>query len=77
MTNVDIAQKKLVADIPDCAWHWVAPSDSLPVLGQLPEQGCLMMCKATCENVFDGRDGLQIEFEPRLPETGCTMRIRW
>jgi hypothetical protein len=77
VTNVDIAHGQLDADIPDCAWHRVARSDSLPVPGQLPEQGCLIMCKATCENVFDGSDGLRIEFEPRLPETGCTMRIRW
>jgi hypothetical protein len=77
VTNVDIAKGQLDVDIPDCAWHRVAPSSSLPVLGQLPEQGCLVMCKATCENVFDGRDGLRIEFEPHLPETSCTMRIRW
>ena len=56
VTEVDVAGRRLEADIPDCAWHWVARSDSLPIAGQLPEQGCLMMCKATCENVFDGRD---------------------
>ncbi len=77
VSRVDIAKGRLDVDVPDCAWHRVAQSDSLPVRGQLPEQGCLVMCKATCENVFDGRHGLRIEFEPRLPETGCTMRIRW
>ena len=77
VSNVDIAQGQIDIDIPDCAWHRVVESDSLPVLGQLPEQGCLVMCKATCERVFDGRDGLRIEFEPRLPETGCAMRVRW
>ncbi len=77
VTVADLAQGQLDVEIPDCAWHRVAPSASLPVVGQLPEQGCLVMCKATCERVFDGRDGLQIEFEPHLPETSCTMRIRW
>jgi hypothetical protein len=77
VTNVDLARGQIEVDVPDCAWHGVARSDSLPVPGKLPEQGCLVMCKATCENVFDGREGLRIEFEPRLPETGCTMRVSW
>lgn len=77
VTDVDLAKRQIEVEIPDCAWHGVAPSESLPVVGQLPEQGCLVMCKATCERVFDGRDGLQIEFEPHLPETSCTMRVRW
>ena len=77
VSKFDPVHGRVEVDVPDCAWHRVAPPTSLPVVGQLPEQGCLVMCKATCESVFDGRDGLRIEFEPRLPETGCTMRMSW
>ncbi len=77
VTHADLAAREIEVEIPDCAWHRVASSEFLPVPGNLPEQGCLVMCKATCEKVFDGRDGLQIEFEPHLPETSCTMRIRF
>lgn len=77
VVSADLKAREIALDVPDCAWHRVASPGSLPVLDRLPEQGCLVMCKATCERVFDGSGGLRMTFEPRLPETGCTMRIAW
>ncbi len=64
--------------IPDCAWHTCGPSDRLPNPKKLPEEGCLLICKGSFEELFDGTDGgLSIEFEPGLPDTSCTARMSW
>ena len=51
---------------------------ALPNPDALPEQGCLLICKAPFEKLFAGKNGgLSMEFEPHLPDTSCTVRMRW
>ncbi len=65
-------------EVPDCAWHVCAAPDSLPNPQALPEQGCLLICKGAFEKLFAGKGGgLAMEFDPHLPETSCTVRMRW
>jgi hypothetical protein len=64
--------------IPDCAWHVCGPAERLPNPAALPEEGCLLICKGSFERLFNKPDGsLSMEFEPHLPETSCTVRMRW
>ena len=64
--------------VPDCAWHTCAAQASLPNPEQLPAEGCQLICKGPFEALFNGADGgLHMEFEPHLPETSCTVRMRW
>jgi len=78
ITEFDPAGGTTTMYVPDCAWHICASQDSLPNANALPEQGCLLICKATFEKLFDGAEGgLAMEFEPHLPETSCTVRMHW
>lgn len=78
ITSFDTARGNAVMEVPDCAWHVCAAAESLPNPDALPEQGCLLICKGAFEKLFDGKDGgLAMEFEPHLPETSCTVRMRW
>jgi hypothetical protein len=78
ITEYDPAGGSLTMYIPDCAWHTCGPSDRLPNPKKLPEEGCLLICKGSFEELFDGTDGgLAIEFEPDLPDTSCTARMSW
>jgi len=74
----DTARGEATMEVPDCAWHVCAAPETLPNPDALPEQGCLLICKGAFERLFDGKDGgLSMEFEPHLPETSCTVRMRW
>ena len=51
---------------------------TLPNPNALPEEGCLNICKGPFEALFNGEGGgLQMEFDPHLPETSCTVRMSW
>ena len=78
ITEYDPARGEVTMFIPDCAWHVCGAQESLPNPDKLPEEGCLLICKGTFEELFQGEDsGLSIEFEPDLPETSCTARMSW
>jgi len=78
ITEFDTTRGSAVMEVPDCAWHICASADSLPNPDALPEQGCLLICKGAFEKLFDGKGGgLAMEFDPHLPETSCTVRMRW
>lgn len=78
VTEFDPANGSVTMEVPDCAWHICAAADSLPNPDALPEQGCLLICKGAFEKLFAGKDGgLAMEFDPHLPETSCTVRMRW
>jgi hypothetical protein len=78
VTELDAAAGAVTMFVPDCAWHICAEADSLPNPDALPEQGCLLICKAAFERLFAGENGgLAMEFEPHLPDTSCTVRMRW
>lgn len=78
ITEFDPANGSVTMEVPDCAWHVCAAADSLPNPQALPEQGCLLICKGAFEKLFAGKDGgLAMEFDPHLPETSCTVRMRW
>ncbi len=67
-----------VIEIPECGWHTCAAAETLPNPGALPEEGCLYICKATFEALFNGENGgLRMEFDPHLPDTSCTVRMSW
>jgi len=78
ITEYDPGRGEVTMYIPDCAWHVCGVQEELPNPKKLPEEGCLLICKGTFEQLFDG-DGspLSIEFEPHLPETSCTARMSW
>jgi hypothetical protein len=72
------ATGETVIEIPACAWHTCVQSDTLPNPDALPEEGCLYICKAPFEFMFNGENGgMLFEFDPHLPETSCTVRTRW
>ncbi|MCP4240558.1 MAG: hypothetical protein GY772_08335 [bacterium] len=74
----DAANGSMQMYIPDCAWHVCGPAERLPNPAALPEEGCLLICKGSFERLFNQPDGaLSMEFEPHLPETSCTVRMRW
>lgn len=75
ITEIDPATGSAVMEVPNCAWHTCPAPDSLPRPGALPEQGCLLICKGLFERIFDGREGIKMQFDPHLPETSCTIRI--
>ena len=75
MTGMDMAGGTAVMEVPNCAWHTCGDPASLPNPNALPEQGCLLICKGLFERIFDGGSGLQMSFDPHLPETSCTIRI--
>ncbi len=78
ITEVDAAAGSLTIEVPDCAWHVCAARESLPNPDALPEQGCLLICKAHFERLFDGaHGGVAMAFDPHLPETSCTVTMRW
>jgi len=78
VAEIDVANGSMVMEVPDCAWHVCAKAESLPNPEALPEQGCLLICKGAFEKLFDGGSGgLAMEFEPHLPDTSCTVRMRW
>ncbi|MCZ7530188.1 MAG: hypothetical protein M5U31_07455 [Acidimicrobiia bacterium] len=76
ITEMDPDAGTAVMEVPNCAWHTCGDPDSLPNPDALPEQGCLLICKGVFERVFDGSEGIKMEFDPHLPETSCTIRIR-
>ncbi len=76
VTEMDIDEGTAVMEVPNCAWHTCPDPDSLPRPGVLPEEGCLLVCKGLFERVFDGVEGLEMRFDPHLPETSCTIRMR-
>ncbi len=76
ITEMDPDAGTAVMEVPNCAWHTCGDPDSLPNPHALPEQGCLLICKGVFERVFDGSEGIKMEFDPHLPETSCTIRIR-
>lgn len=76
--SIDKGSGTMTMYVPDCAWHTCAPADSLPRPGQLPAEGCLLVCKGAFETLFDGAGGgLGMHFEPHLPDTSCTVRMWW
>ena len=78
ITEYDPARGEVTMFIPDCAWHICGAQEDLPNPDKLPEEGCLLICKGTFEELFKGEDsGLSIQFEPDLPETSCTARMSW
>lgn len=78
ITEFDPARGLTVMHIPACHWHLCAAQDSLPNPLALPEEGCLHICKAPFEALFNGANGgLKMQFEPHLPETSCTVRMSW
>ncbi len=78
VTELDPNTGSATMFVPDCAWHVCAKAESLPNPNALPEQGCLLICKGAFEELFAGKDGgLSMEFEPHLPDTSCTVRMRW
>jgi hypothetical protein len=78
VTELDATKGRATMYVPDCAWHVCAKQESLPNPNALPEQGCLLICKAPFEELFKGEDGgLKMEFEPHLPDTSCTVRMSW
>jgi hypothetical protein len=78
ITRFDPARGLTEIHIPACHWHLCAAQDSLPDPRALPEQGCLHICKAPFEALFNGANGgLKMQFEPHLPETSCTVRMSW
>ncbi len=78
ITEYDPDRGKVTMFIPDCAWHVCGAQESLPNPEKLPEEGCMLICKGAFEELFRGEDsGLSIQFEPDLPETSCTARMRW
>jgi hypothetical protein len=78
ITEFDPARGLTVMHIPACHWHLCAAPESLPNPRALPEEGCLHICKAPFEALFNGANGgLKMQFEPHLPETSCTVRMSW
>ncbi len=78
MRDMDMDAGTMTMYVPDCAWHRCAASDSLPIPGELPAEGCQMICKGPFEALFSSpENGLRMEFEPHLPDTDCTVRLRW
>jgi hypothetical protein len=78
ITEYDPAGGRVTMFIPDCGWHSCGDRRSLPNPEKLPEEGCLLICKASFEELFDGEESpLRIEFEPHLPDTSCTARMSW
>jgi hypothetical protein len=78
MRDMDMSAGSMTMYIPDCAWHRCANPDSLPVPGELPAEGCQMICKGPFEALFNSPGGgLRMEFEPHLPDSDCTVRLRW
>ena len=38
----------------------------------------MLICKGAFEKLFDGaKGGLEMDFEPHLPDTSCTVRMSW
>ncbi len=78
MRDINMLEGSMTMYVPDCAWHTCAAQDSLPNPDQLPAEGCQLICKGPFEAMFNGEDGgLHMDFEPHLPETSCTVRMRW
>jgi len=78
MRDINMLEGSMTMYVPDCAWHTCAAQDSLPNPEQLPAEGCQLICKGPFEALFNGEGGgLRMEFEPHLPETSCTVRMRW
>ena len=78
MRDIDMSAGSMTMYIPDCAWHRCAAPESLPVPGELPAEGCQMICKKPFEALFKGEGGgLRMEFDPHLPNSDCTVRLRW
>ena len=78
ITEYDPAGGEVTLYIPECGWHVCGSQQSLPYPDKLPEEGCLLICKATFEELFDGEGSpLSIDFEPHLPDTSCTARMSW
>ena len=78
ITEFDPAGGSVTMYIPECGWHVCGSQESLPNPDKLPEEGCLLICKATFEELFDGEGSpLSMEFEPHLPDTSCTARLSW
>ncbi|MCP4436516.1 MAG: hypothetical protein GY812_13605 [Actinomycetia bacterium] len=78
ITEYDPGGGQVTMFIPDCGWHSCGKREDLPNPDKLPEEGCLLICKATFEELFDGEESpLTINFEPHLPDTSCTARMSW
>jgi len=77
ITQLDEQAGEAVMEVPNCAWHTCPRPEDLPRPGTLPEQGCLLICKGVFERIFDGKEGLEMHFDPHLPETSCTIRLRF
>ena len=78
ITEYDPAAGEVTMYIPECGWHVCGAREQLPNPDKLPEEGCLLICKATFEELFDGENSpLSMEFEPHLPDTSCTARLSW
>lgn len=78
ITELDPVAGRMTMYIPECAWHICGAQSQLPNPKKLPEEGCLLICKGSFEELFGG-DGaaMSMEFEPHLPETSCTARMSW
>ncbi|MCX2980283.1 hypothetical protein EYC98_05295 [Halieaceae bacterium IMCC14734] len=78
MRDINMVEGSMTMYVPDCGWHTCAAQASLPNPEQLPAEGCQLICKGAFEALFNGDNGgLRMEFEPHLPETSCTVRMRW
>jgi hypothetical protein len=62
-------QGNMIMEIPECAMHRSVSAT------EPQELSCLYSCKAACEAVFSSKDPMCFEFEPHLPEFGCTLRV--
>lgn len=78
ITEYDPGRGRVTMYIPDCAWHSCGDRALLPNPAKLPEEGCLLICKGAFEETLNRQEGgIDIEFEPHLPETSCTVRMTW
>jgi hypothetical protein len=71
ITDWDVAGGSMTIEVSDCAFLRAGR------LEKIPENGCLQFCKGSCEKLFGNDAPIKMEFDPHLPETGCTIRASW
>ena len=68
--EMKMSGREIELSIPEC-WMHTAPGD-----GRTQDQACLQACKGACEAVFNGRTPIAMNFDPHLPEYGCTITVK-
>jgi len=71
VSDWDVVGGSLTLEVPDCAFLRAGRMETLP------ENSCLQFCKGSCEKLFGDDSPVKMEFDPHLPETGCTIRASW